>query len=63
MTDREPTQVESHYNPIVLSDDEYDGEFDSESYTNLDLVMRCVLKVDIPDSDDEVIQEFDHTKG
>ena len=36
MSDREDTRVESHSNPIVLSDGENDGEFDSDIYTSLD---------------------------
>lgn len=42
---------------------EYDGESDSESYTSLEVFMRRVLKVGIPDSDDKFIQEFDHARG
>ena len=63
MTDREATRVGSYSNSIVLSDDENDGGSDSKSYTSLDMKIRRVLQVGIPDSDDEVIQEFDHARG
>lgn len=47
----------------MLSDDKYYRESYNESYTTIEVVIRRVLKVAIPDSDDEVIQKFDHDRG
>ena len=64
MPDREDTGVGSRYNPIVLSDDEIDGNYesDSDSYTSLEFIMRNVLRADMLDSD-EILHEFGHAKG
>ena len=61
MSVRQVNRVGSYHNLIVLTDKGY--ESDSESYISLDLVMRCVLKISIPNSVDEVIQEFDRTRA
>ena len=64
MTDREATRVGSYYNPIILSDDEDDGgsESDYNSYISLEVIMRSVLRIGMPDRDDEVLQEFDRAR-
>ncbi|XP_048491407.1 protein FAR1-RELATED SEQUENCE 5-like [Beta vulgaris subsp. vulgaris] len=49
---REDTRVGSYYNPIVLSDDG-DYESDIDSYTSLEVNMHRILRVGMPDSDDE----------
>ena len=38
------------------------GDSDCDSFTSLDLEMRRVLQVIIPNSDDEFIQEFDRVR-
>lgn len=58
-TDSEVNRVGSYSNPIVISDDESDGE----SYTRLDLDKRLILKLGLPYSDDELIRAFDHARG
>ena len=58
-------QIEHYYNPIVLSNDEDDEGYESDcnSYTSLEVTMCRIIRVGMPDSDDEVLHEFDRARG
>lgn len=62
MSNSEADRVGSFYNPIVLSDDEFDTESVLESYTSLEVGSRHILRVAI-EGDDEMLQEFDRARG
>ena len=58
-------RIGSNSNPIVLSDDENEMDYESDinSYTSHELVLRRVLRAGEPDSDDEALREFDRARG
>ncbi|XP_056685653.1 uncharacterized protein [Spinacia oleracea] len=65
MSDIEENRVGSNSNPIVLSDDEHEMDYESDinSYTSYELILRQVLRAGEPDSDDEALCEFDRARG